>query len=424
MGLKINAIRQKLQGVDWRFLRSSTMLTLGLAVARILGLAFSLVLARLLQPDLYGYIQYTIALAGVMAMGTQPFGQHMFARLVGKYRSDLDQFYRYINSAWFVLGGVFALTLIVATPILFATDNFSVGLIAVYVGLTVFYTYYGLARGFLDNNRLLAAVMFSNIAQIVLILFVYLVLGSQSPLPALLIYGGTYLLPVLLLAFSPFQLPILRFRRPDWPIVRQIVRLSFPIWVAHACYVIFVALDLLFLEANATDTEMGVYALARTLSTGFTLVTMGINTTLMPKIAGAPKDQHGKLLRQALTYHLGLSLAVLFVYAFVYNPLVTLVFGAQYAVGPEVYLILAVGQVIGQTHTVITAAMVGGDRAVIDTYSMILTVIGTLIAGFIFVPAYGPAGAALTFCIGASISTGFYVMLGLWERLRKAPGAA
>jgi O-antigen/teichoic acid export membrane protein len=395
------------------------MLTLGLAVARILGLAFSLVLARLLQPDLYGYIQYTIALAGVLALGTQPFGQHMFARLIGKYREDLDQFQRYINSAWFVLGGVFALTLIVATPILFATDHFSIGLIAVYVGLTVFYTYYGMARGFLDNRRLLTAVMMSNLAQIVLILFVYLVLGSKSPLPALLIYGGTYVLPALLLVYSPFPLRVLRLRRPDWPIVRELVRLSVPLWVSQACYALFIALDLLLLEANVPPAEVGVYALARTLATGFTLITMGINTTLLPRIAGAPKEQHGRLLRQALTYHLAASLTVLFLYAFVYNPIVGLVFGAQYQVGPEVYLLLALGQVIGQTHTVISSAMVGSDRAALDTYSLILLVSVTLVAGLILVPAYGAGGAALTFCIGTITGIAFYIVVSVVGRLRK-----
>ena len=71
--------------LDWDFIRGSAALSVGMAVARVLGLAFSLLLAASFSPDDYGIFQYGLMLGLIFCIGTHPFGQHVIARFIAKH---------------------------------------------------------------------------------------------------------------------------------------------------------------------------------------------------------------------------------------------------------------------------------------------------------------------------------------------------
>ena len=52
------------------------------------------------------------------------------------------------------MGVVFLISLIVAIPVLLFTGKFNLGILAIFLGTSVFYAYYGLARGYLASGRL------------------------------------------------------------------------------------------------------------------------------------------------------------------------------------------------------------------------------------------------------------------------------
>src|SRR5690554_1264536 len=100
------------RSLDWSLLGDSAVMSVGMAVARGLGFAFFLVLARAFDPAGYGLVQYGISVAGVVAILTMPFGQHVLARFVGKHHADSAHVERIVTNALLVLGGLFVLTVV------------------------------------------------------------------------------------------------------------------------------------------------------------------------------------------------------------------------------------------------------------------------------------------------------------------------
>lgn len=363
-------------------------------------MAFSLVLVGAFTPEDYGAIRYAIALAMIVSVGTQPFGQHVLARFVGKYKNDTDQLRRVVTNAWIILVALIGLTLLVAVPVLFMLGKFNVGILVIFMGVTLFYTYWGLSRGFLAPHKLTAAYVGSNVVQIALVFLLIYVLEIRSPLVALLIYGLSYLLPLALLQlFWPFPVTLeLSLIKRD--MIGDIVRFSRPIWVSHAGYKVYSSIDVLLLEYYSGTAAVGVYAVAKTLAIVFLLVPAGIATLLMPKAAALPGQAHRQLLKTMLALSMLTDGAILIVYLLLGQWFVRGLFGPQYVVEMSTTVILAFGMIALGAHSVITAILVGDGRAGVETISRIIAVVAAASAGWLLIPIYGPPGAATAMLVG------------------------
>ncbi|MCC7448395.1 MAG: oligosaccharide flippase family protein [Anaerolineae bacterium] len=397
----ISLIRQKLRLLDWSFIGSSTMLSVGIAVARVLGLAYSLVLARAFSPEDYGYVQYSITLAGVIAIGTQPFVQHVLARFVSKHKDSSTELQEILNNTWLILLALTLGTLIVVVLVSLISGTLNIGALVIFIGLTLFYTYFGLARGFLANYKLLAMHLGSNVIQLLAVIVVVTVLGSRSVLLALLIYGLSYVLPwVLLQAFAPFPISF-RLTRPQRERIAELLRFSAPIWVSHVGYMIYLSLDVILLERFQGNAAVGIYSLSKTLSMVFSFIPMGLTVILMPKIAASPRHMHRRLMRNALIWSSIVNVIGLLIYAALYNPVVHRFFGTRYEVGPEVFMVLALGNVVYGVYSIIASVAVGKDRASFEMFTRIACVLAAVLVGMILIPSTGAMGAALTTLVGA-----------------------
>lgn len=418
----ISLIRQKLRLLDWRFIGSSTMLSIGIAIARVLGLAYSLVLARAFSPEDYGYVQYSITLAGVIAIGTQPFVQHVLARFVSKHQDNPAELQEILNNTWIILLALTLGTLVVVVPISLISGRLNVGALVIFIGLTLFYTYFGLARGFLANYKLLAMHLGSNIIQLIAVIVVVTVLGSRSVLLALLIYGLSYMLPwVLLQAFAPFPVSF-RLALPNRERIAELLRFSAPIWVSHVGYMIYLSLDVILLERFQGNAAVGVYALSKTLSMAFSFIPMGLTVILMPKVAASPRHTHLRLLRNALIWSSVVNVIGLLIYWLIYNPVVHRFFGARYEVGAEVYMVLAFGNVVYGVYSIIASVAVGKDRPNFEMFTRIASVLGAVSVGVIFIPTMGAAGAAMTTLAGAGAGLAAFGVIQVirWKEKRNA----
>lgn len=417
----IQTLRRQAAGLDLRFLTSSTVLTIGIALARLFGFGFSLILARRLSPDDYGFVQYSITVAGVVAIGTMPFMQHVLARFIGKFKAESEELLaEYMNAIWWMLVGLVTLSIVIAVPLLALSGRLHIGVMIIFLGVTLFYSYYGLARGHMASYRLMIAYLGSNIVQIIAIFIVYYLLENQSVMPALLIYGLSYLLPIVLLqAFAPLPLNW-RLKLPRFAQVKELLQFSWPIWVSHVAYTLYSGIDVLLLERFSGTAAVGAYALSKTLSMLLSFVPIGLNTILLPKVAATPREQHGRLMRQVIIIFAAVNLPILLVYLLGYQFFVQYVFGRDYVVGFEVILVLGIGEIFYGMHGIITAVVVGGNRPQIETISRILTVVVVVIVGSIVIPAYGIAGAALTVLISGIIAVGVYAVTLFLERNRKS----
>jgi O-antigen/teichoic acid export membrane protein len=408
--MMIVSLRTKLAKFDWSMLKGSTLVSLALMVARVLGLLFGIVLARALDPDKYGYVQFGIAFAGVLAILTQPFGQHVMARYISRFHNDTKTMHEYLNNAWAVLFMLFVGSLLVAVPVMLLIGSFDVTFIIIYVGFTAFYAYYGLGRGFASNERVMAAFLASNALQLVLTIIVYFVIGTQDTTPALLIYGLVYF-PVLAVLMRLMPLPIgFKFTMPRREIVLDLLKFSVPVWIGHACFTLVLALDRFFLEAYRDTQAVGVFSFAVQLGMVFMFVPMGLNTVLLARAAKTPRDQHGKLLRNSMTFYLGSSFPILIGWLLLYNKVAGIVSGGeQYSMEPLVYGLVAVGTILFAMQGVFESVLIGRgtpNQATISRLAGLAVAVGL---GFALVPTYGLLGAALMKLGGAGVAVAFFL---------------
>lgn len=404
-------LTRQMKEFDWALIKGSTLISIGTAIARILGLAFSLVLAAAFPAGEYGFIRYGIAVASIVSIGTMPFGQHVMARFVSKYRSDETKLDSVLSNGFLILPGLFVLTLLVAVPVLLATHNFNIGILGIFLGETLFYTYWGLSSGFLEPKRLTAAYLGSNLVQILLVFGLIQVAGIKSSTLALMIYGLSYLLPLsVLIIFWPLPGRI-RLQMFDRNMLRELLRFSLPIWISHTCYTLSLSLDVILLERLGNEIQLGAYSLSKTLATMFLIVPAGISTLLMPKIAASPEKSHRQSLIRMLIITLLIDGIALLVYLPFARPLTQRIFGEDYLVSLIVSLLLSLYMVAYGVHGLVTAVFVGSGRPHVESASRVVDLIITALGCLILVPLYGSLGAAIGLLSGKFAALLMYGLL-------------
>jgi O-antigen/teichoic acid export membrane protein len=397
------------------------LISVGMAAGRAFGFVFSILPARVFVPADYGKVQYAIALAGVVAIATQPFVQHVLARFVGKYLEDETELRRKLTNAWLVLLGLFAGTLIIATPTLLLLGRFNIGIIFIYTGMTLFSAYWGLATGFYAPGRLVIVYLGSNAIQIVATIVLIQMVGIESPILAMAIYGVSYFLPIgLLQIIKPFPVTF----QPDLisrADISELVRFSAPLWVSQAAWALGSSIDLILLEAFTNDTTVGVYALARALTMVFEFIPTGISAILMPKIAAMSRSEHGRVLRNTVELSLAANLAILVGYLLAGRWLIEKVVGPEYLVETGIFLVLAINEIVGGVGNLIVAVFVGSDRTNFVMGGRIISLLTVFFICLLLVPNLGGLGAAIARLSSVSIALVAYFVFYLVER-RGLPG--
>lgn len=413
----------RMRRFDWQFIKGSSLNSFGIIIARVLGFAYSFVLAKVFSPDEVGQIYYVITLGGVMSIIVLPFGQRVIAHYIGKYREDEAAFRQIMPNVWTVAIAACVVTLLVGCPILAASGRLSWALIAVFSGNAIFYCYYGVASGFLSSGRMMTAYIGGNVVQIVLLLPLVTVLNVRDTAIAIAIYGLCSLPPI---AYLIWKRPLaIRLRLGfDAERVREIVRFSIPIWLSQVLYVGFISLDILMLEHYTNNEQVGIYNLTKTLTSVFYFIPNGITVLLLPKLAGMTKGR-----RDVVLLSLGISLVVnalgLLAYVIVYPFFVIELVGREYFLSMEFALISAVGSILFGMHSILSSSMVGVGKATVETVSRTIMTLITVVCGMTFIPAQGAMGAALTLlfaaCGGLVVYAGFsgYTMS---KRRRKNTG--
>jgi O-antigen/teichoic acid export membrane protein len=250
--------------------------------------------------------------------------------------------------------------------------------------------------------------------------------GIESPILAMIIYGASYILPLSLLQiFKPFPLPFQPslISRTD---ILELVRFSAPLWVSQAAYVLGNSIDLIFLEMLSDDTTVGVYALAATLVTIFMFIPSGISAILMPRIASMPRSKHGHMLRNMVEITLIVNIGVLIGYLLFGKWLIVALAGPEYISDNSVFLLLAIAAILTGTQSLVGAVLVGSDRANFDMGGRIVALVVATFICILLIPNLGGMGAAIARLGSAITALIAYLALymaerqGLPDRLRHA----
>lgn len=405
--------------LDWPLLKGSAIITTGIIVARGIGFVVSSLQARYFEPADFGIIQYAISLAGILAIGIQPVGQHVIARYIGKGMNDPDELRITMSNIWALMAVIFCTSLVLGTLILSATGKFHIGILVIFIGTSSFYTYWGLARGYLASSRLIMADVGNNLVQAILLVGLVGVLGIKSSTLAMLIQGLSCFVPLILLqSFWPLDITFSR-NLISTSVIQDIFKFSVPIWVSHASFILYMNVALIFVEHQIGIEAVGIFSLASTLSIMFSFIPSGLSTFLMPRIASTERSLHRGLLMNALGMAMLANIFLLIVYYFTAPWLIEKLFGPEYYTTPLLFLLMPIVMTLGGVHGVITSVFVGRGRAQEETKSRLLTVAVTVMGCWLFIPIYGVIGAAEAMLIGISSGLALYAIIYLKGRINR-----
>lgn len=410
---------KKLQSMDWALFKGSVLISAGMLVSRALGFIFYLILARNFAPEEYGSIQYQIVIAELVAICTQPFGQHVVARFIGIYKESPVKLREFSSNSWVIMAVIFIATLLLGIPFLLYQSLDVVSILIVFVGLTFFYSYWGLSRGYLASGRLVIAYLGSNALQLLLTFIFIQFYQIKSTFLALVIYGGNYLVMLLILQVSlPLSFPF-NFKLVKWQIIKPILIFFLPVFISHITYLLSFSLDILLLKQFVPIGIVGQYSLAKSLSAIFSFVPSGIGTILMPKIASQPKTEQKKLFIQSLAFSIILNLVFLIMYIIWGELVIKILFGVDYIISRKVLITLSIGTMLFGIRSIISSVLVGVGKVSWETLGWFVILLSSVVSGLYLIPAYGAFGAALMTVLGAVSGLIMYIFLNLYERKRR-----
>ncbi len=391
---------QKTIHLDWSILRGSALLSIGTIISRILGILFSFILAMFFLPEEYGYIQYNITIAALIAVLTQPFSQHVMARFIGKYSYDKEKTHKIVMNMYFIHIILFILTIFITIPILILSNRFNIGVFIIFIGQMFFYIYWGLSLGFSEPHKLTIVYLSSNAIQLILLTIIFYIFKTSSSFIVLSIYGLSYLLPIVFMQLSrPFVIEF-KIHYISKELITEILRFSLPIWFSHAAYILYSTISLLMLEAYSKQMDLGIYSVTYTLCQGFVLIPTSVAMIIMPKIAGSSERGNLYLLKSNLIISLLINVIIFIVYMFVIKSVITYLFGTSYVADSATYAILALAMIIFGIHSIITAFIVGSGRPRDETISRLVCLIITFLIGWLYIPAAGALGASIAMLAG------------------------
>jgi O-antigen/teichoic acid export membrane protein len=397
----LNKLRERLQGGGGHFIRSSLLLAVGFAVARVLGLAFSLLLGRALPTDEFGYIQYSILLSGIFAIGTMPFMQHTFARFLSISRTDERKRDEVFSTAVAILGGIIVLTLLFIGLFSVISQNFNPGAFIIFLCISLYYGYYGLARGFEDSKRLSTVFIASNFIQFIAILVTYYLLHERATFPALAIYGLSYVGPVLFLTFF-YPIAPLRFRFADVKrtVAAELLRFSGPVWVSHALFAFTTSGDVFILTTLAGEAAAGAFVFTRTLGLTFDFLPVAISTLIMPRVASSASSPR-RLLLLSMGIVLAVNVVLSVIFLVMYPWFIVTFIQPDYLLPMATVVVIILAQVAFGLHGVVTGVVVGQSRTGVELISRLIIVVCLYTACYALIPSQGIMGAALANLIAA-----------------------
>jgi O-antigen/teichoic acid export membrane protein len=387
------------------YLRQSAISGIGNVVARILGVLFSVVLARAYGPQNFGLVRYAVSVAGLAAIVVGPLPT-MLSRYLARYRNDPEEVDRYFTNALLLIVLTLLLTLL-GTGWYLRGERTGVilGTLTVVCGLAAFNTYTELSRGLDNIQRMALYYVVANLAQLIAIIICVWGLNIRTVSVALAIDGLSTIVPIALFelrAPSPVRWRPHAITRAT---ARQLSRFSVPLVIAHASYTIWLNLDLLLAEQRLGAASAGIYSAAKTAVLVFLFVPYAVTTVALRYFArGSPRDARRSLLLSLLASGV-VSEALLLGYWALSTPLVHIVFGRRYAGAADPLVILAAGMTFYTLYLVFETWVVAKGYPWLHAVAMVLTMFVSTGAELALLPRWGLPGVALGFTLGIASGT-------------------
>ncbi len=392
-----------------RFLGTAGVQVLGRASALLL----SIVLARMLQPEQFGYYSYIISLLSIFSIPVVTGLPNLIIREVARYNADNEinkingivrWSEKYIYICFLILASVF---------LFFMGLDFSYGILA-FISLSI------LLRGITFKNAALLNVfgfvtlsqafnqLLPGIIQVVLLVAFFLINKSINIEVSLVLY-------VVSLVVTSFILWIVKRKKitieKDSNSVSQSkywLKALVPFSMVGIVYTLNTELSIVIVNHLADPDSVAFIKIALQLSLIVSFGLTAIDTVLRPEVARNyqlnRKDETQKLINKSLMISIAVSLPVLIVLILFGKDIISLLYGEQYRDVYSLLVVLCFGNLVNaMTGSVsLVLNMTGNEKycLMIASFSLLLNVILMTI----LVPVYGIIGAAWAIVVSVAIS--------------------
>ena len=397
------------------YLSQSFISGIGYTLARVLGLLFTVVVARAFGPADFGLIRSIISVAGLVTIVVAPLPTTL-SRYLATYRNDSGEVDRYFTNSMVIITAMLLCTL-TATGWYLREEplTLTLGTLLVACGITAFNTYTELTRG-LDNIwRMSHYYVVANLVQLMAVVLCFSGLALHSVGLALAIYGLSPLLPILFFELRARSPARLRLRLITPTTMWKLCYFSVPLVIAHASYTIWGTLDLLIVEQGLGPQSAGIYAAAKTAVLVFLFVPYAVTTVALRYFArGSKRDAQRSLLLSAGASIIASAALVAGFWGFS-GPLVKAVFGQRYSSASHLLILLAAGMAVYTVYLNFETWMVAKGYPWLHALGMSTTMIVSTIVELVLLPHRGLQGVAIGSTVG--IAAGTVVIGGLYGLL-------
>lgn len=401
----------------WRFLKDSAIVGIGSTAARLLGLVFSILLARFLTETDFGFVRYSLTLAGIFTI-VSASAPASIGRFIAANPNDQPTRERYYSNGVFGFGIILAASLLVSVVAMLLLDAFDIGTLFAVIGLSVFFIYISVMRGLSNAWKMGLSYISTNVVLLLIAVIVLGFLNLATATIALVIYGLANCVPLVLLELV--RKTPLKFRRElvSRQSLFELGKFSIPLIMANGAYTLWFGMDTVLIEA-LNPTYLSAYGIAKVLSQAFVFVPTAFSLVLMPKVAAMELKKSVRFCAFAAAAAFGVTLVGVLLVWLVGQPVISLLFNGKYADAYTPLLILGVGMSIYSVYLIVEGFMVGHGQPGSHAQAMTMAVIVATIVGVLLIPSTGLVGASLSFSLGATCGTGV-LLFNFWRFLKKS----
>ena len=406
-----------------KFIKEISWSVLEKGLAGILVFTLNAVLANLLGPTEYGSWSYlhsilqivgTVTIFGINASTMKHIAQ--FNKTL-----DLSNVFRSAFTLRISFSLFFSLVFfIIAQPLANVIGRPNLG---IYFKLAVPLVFLSSLVGFIKNTfeslHRLKYAFFVNITENTMkLLGVVVFLPMLHNIPAIIYsYELAYLLAFVvgIVFFYKNFYQVTRSKNNSY--LNQIFLYSLPFITTSISYTIIAQIDILMLGYFSTDTEVGIYSIAKQIIAKFPEIAVAISLGTMPVFAKLNHDNKEKLNQlliklikiNTILYCL-VSLLIMSTAWF----FIPLIFGPAFSASVIPLMIMVIFMVGKSFSAFFSSFLTYQGKADKRAKNLIISMILNLVLNIILIPRYGAVGAA----IGTSISYLPYVILN-WIEIKK-----
>lgn len=395
---------------------------------KLLRIVFSLFVgiwvARYLGPESFGFLSYAISLVALVKIITHLGLDGLAVREIINNPLNEQE----------ILGTVFYLKLIAAfvgfvilcTIAFFSEEIFSMNFwILGVLSLTIFFTPFEVIN-FWFNAKVLGkyySISSSVALSIASILKVVFIFSGMS----LIWFSTPYLLEAIVLTI----LYIYFFFKQNTDVSFKMLKFSFTraklllsqswmIMLGGIFAIIYLKIDQIMLKWLVGDSEVGIYAVAATLSEVWYFIPVIIATSLFPKIMDLKKENekyYAKRLQQLYDFLFMLALSLAIIVTLISKDLILFLYGEAYADSGPILAVHIWAGIFVFMRALFSKWILIEDVLIFSLITQAFGAIANIILNFYFIPEYGAYGAAIATLL--SYATASYFSLLFYSKTRE-----